>query len=102
MKWRPERTKTETKAEQKLERDRLQKGAETRTGPFAEGSLGLREPYVSPRASFYIHSSPFHLRFKLSATILGPVTGHPPLALSFRRSFRTECVVFVVQRTKKV
>lgn len=37
MKPRPERTETETKSEQKPERDRFQKGAETRTGPFCSG-----------------------------------------------------------------
>jgi hypothetical protein len=66
MKPRPERTKTETKAEQKLERDRLQKGAETRTGPFAVGSSGLCESYVSLGASSYTLRPLFHLRFKYS------------------------------------
>jgi hypothetical protein len=51
MKPRPERTKTETKAEKKLERDRFQKGAETRTGTVCSGVvMGQFESYVSARA----------------------------------------------------
>jgi hypothetical protein len=76
MKPRPERTKTETKAE---------KGAETRTGPLAVGSSGLCESYVAPRASFLYSVAAFHSPLQTQHDHSRPPSPDiPPLALNFR------------------
>jgi hypothetical protein len=75
MKPRPERTKTETKAE---------KRAETRMGPLRGVVRAGRIGRVR-RETFYTLWPFFYLRFKLTVMILDPCQQtSPPFALSFQ------------------